>query len=254
MNKIICGDCVKVLKTMSKEYVDLTVTSPSYDDLRTYKGYSFDFEALAKELFRVTKEGGVVVWVVGDQTINGDESGNSFKQALYFKEIGFKLHDTMIYEKKGLRYAESIRYYQCFEYMFVLAKGKIKTFNPLRDRENKSFGLIRQRFAGERGKDGRLIKKFLEGKKYIVPKYGIRRNIWSYVTNRGNIRGHPAQFPVKLAGEHILSWSNERDLVLDPMCGSGTTCKAAKLLKRNYIGIDISPDYCKLAESRLCRI
>ena len=98
--KFIHGDCLEIMPTLADKSVDLTVTSPPYDNLRTYNGNSqFDFEGIAKELFRVTKDGGVVVWVVGDANINGSETGTSFRQALYFKEIGFNLHDTMIYQK-----------------------------------------------------------------------------------------------------------------------------------------------------------
>jgi|SRR3990167_1447940 len=253
MNKIIQGDALLKLRELPDESVDLTVTSPPYDNIRAYKGFSFDFEGIARELYRVTKEGGVVVWVVGDQTVDGSESGTSFRQALFFKEIGFRLHDTMIYEKNGTSFPDTNRYYQVFEYMFVFSKGKPKTANLLVDRKNKWPGSWGK--SSERQEDGILKQK----KKIISNEMGIRFNIWRInggfgFSSKDEIAyEHPAIFPEALAADHIRTWSNQGDLVLDPMCGSGTTCKMAKLLKRNYIGIEISPEYCKLAEQRIAQ-
>lgn len=250
INKIICGDCLEIAKKMPNECVDLIVTSPPYDNLRDYKGYVFNFKNIARQLFRVTKQGGVVVWVVGDETKDGNESGTSFKQALYFKEIGFNLFDTMIYFKQGFSNPSANRYHQVFEYMFILSKGKPKTFNPIKDRINrweKTFGR-----NTSRNKNGELkeVKR-----KIRFGKYGMRYNIWGYHTGfnskKYTEKEHPAIFPDNLAYDHIISWSNEGDVVLDPMCGSGTTCKMAKLTKRNFIGIETSQEYCKIAEDRL---
>ena len=251
MNKIINGNSVEVMKSFNENSIDLVVTSPPYDDLRDYKGYSFDFKSMANELFRVMKEGGVVVWVVGDRVINKSESGTSFKHALGFMDVGFKLHDTMIYQKNGMSgNPDKNRYYQSFEYMFILVKGKLKTFNPIEDRKNKWAGSWGRKLF--RTKEGDLVK----GEKIICREYGRRFNIWKFNTGAGFTTKdkfaykHPAMFPEKLAEDHILSWSNEGDLVLDPMCGSGTTCKMAKLNNRNYIGIDISKEYCEIAMER----
>lgn len=256
-NKIICGDNIQVLSTFRDECIDLTVTSPPYDNLRYYEGYNFDFENLAKELFRITKQGGVVVWVVGDATIKGSETGTSFKQALFFKEIGFRLHDTMIYEKNSAPYPASKkgnRYTQIFEYMFVFSKnGRPKTANIICDKKNKRGGKIVVGVASYRKKDGVLIKRG----KQLVDDFGVRNNIWRYNTGKGTTtkdeiaHQHPAIFPDALAQDHIISWSNEGDIVLDPMCGSGTTCLMAKKLNRKYIGIDVSKYYCRLSEKRL---
>ena len=246
INKIIQGDCLEVMKDMPDNSVDLVVTSPPYDNLRDYKGYTFDFEGIAKELFRITKEGGVVVWVVGDATINGSETGTSFKQALYFKEIGFNLHDTMIYAKQNPIPLTHNRYEQGFEYMFVLSKNKPKTFNPIMIKCNNS-GKNTERRTFYQSADGKTSK----GHKNInVKKEKQSSNIWIIPTNSGTAN-HPAQFPEKLAENHIKSWSNEGDIILDPMNGSGTTTKMAKLLKRNFIGIDVSEEYCKIAQERL---
>ena len=252
MNKLFCGDCVEIMDKMPPDSIDLTVTSPPYDDLRTYKGYTFDFESIAKQLYRITKEGGVVVWVVGDQTKDGDESGTSFRQALYFKEIGFKLFDTMIYAKSIRPIGGSNRYYNQFEYMFVFTKGNIKTANLFHDRVNVTEGTIRTTNF-ERNTNGNYGKL----KQRNTKSLGKRGNIWRYVTGGGHSSKdkvafeHPAIFPEALAQDHILSWSNERDVVLDPMCGSGTTCKMAYHNNRKYIGIDISPEYIAIAEQRL---
>jgi DNA modification methylase len=250
LNHIYHGDCLEVLRTFPEGVIDLTVTSPPYDNLRTYKGYDFNFEGIAKELYRVTKDGGVVVWVVGDATINGSETGTSFKQALYFKEIGFNLHDTMIWNKGSFAFPSKNRYHQVFEYMFIFSKSKPNTFNPIKDRKNLYLG---DRGASGRNKDG--IRN--TGKSTVREEYGKRFNIWNYPIGGGHCTKdkiaykHPAIFPEALAQDHILSWSNLGDIVLDPMCGSGTTCKMAKLNGRNYIGIDIAEEYVEMARRRV---
>ena len=250
INKIYNENCLDTMARMPDGFIDLTVTSPPYDNLRDYKGYSFDFEKIAKELFRVTKDGGVVVWVVGDATIKGSETGTSFRQALKFMEIGFKLHDTMIYEKANFSNPSSNRYHQQMEYMFIFSKGKPKTFNPIKDKENKYVtGSVGQN--GSRKKDGTRIKT----EKRICGQYGMRSNIWRMKTvgqeNFGKNIYHPAMFPESLARDHIISWSNEGDLVYDPFMGSGTTAKMAIINKRNYIGSEISKEYCEIAEKRI---
>lgn len=232
---------------MPDGFIDLTVTSPPYDDLRTYNGFEFDFESIAKELFRVTKTGGVVVWVVGDATVNGSETGTSFKQALYFKEIGFNLHDTMIYAKEQIAFPSTNRYHQAFEYMFVLSKGVPKSVNLLQDRLNVSFG--RKGKVNSRTKSGNIKRG---DKNIVIREYSERLNYWIiYNLMRGIENKHPAIFPEKLARDHIYSWSNENDLVYDPFMGSGTTAKMAIDLKRNYIGSEISKEYCDIAEKRI---
>lgn len=251
-HKIICGKSEIELKRFEEESIDLVVTSPPYDNLRDYKGYTFDFKTTAKELFRVVKEGGVVVWVVGDATINGSETGTSFKQALFFKEIGFNLHDTMIYEKANFSMPTKNRYHQIFEYMFVFSKGKPKTFNPIVDRKNAWAGHTCFGENTVREKSGKL--KNLNYKN-VVNDYGMRFNIWRMNTvGQENVckkLPHPAMFPKRLANDHIRSWSNEGDLVLDPCVGSGTTLMEAERLKRNSIGIEISKEYCEDAYQRL---
>jgi DNA modification methylase len=250
------GDCLDVMKTIPDNTIDLTVTSPPYDNLRTYNGYSFDFENIAKELFRITKQGGVVVWVVGDQTIKGSESGTSFRQALYFKEIGFNLHDTMIYKKTGCPFPETNRYYPIFEYMFILSKGKPKTTNLIKDRNNVYAGAKIARKSHARQVDGSVKENsaFRNEPNRVLKDVGVRFNIWEITSSRNANTGsgnHPAIFPEQLAHDHIISWSNENDIVLDPMMGSGTTGKMAKLLNRNFIGIEISKEYFEIAKARI---
>jgi site-specific DNA-methyltransferase (adenine-specific) len=214
--------------------------------LRTYNGYSFDFESIAKELYRVTKNGGVVVWVVGDATIKGSETGTSFKQALYFNEIGFNLHDTMIYQKKSC-YAHdprNKRYKTMFEYMFVFSKGKPKTYNEIKDVPNIHAGKI---LKGTKGRDKKGNKRHL--KEQIISDFQARSNIW-LIPSSGRSE-HPAIFPEQLANDHIISWSNENDLIYDPFMGSGTTAKMAILNNRKYIGSEISEEYCKIIETRI---
>ncbi len=225
--------------------VDLTVTSPPYDNLRKYNGYEFDFEGIAQCLYRMTKTGGVVVWVVGDATINGSETGTSFRQALYFKEIGFNLHDTMIYQKAQACFGSNNCYLQAFEYMFILSKTKPKTINFIRDRKNKRSGKEKIAVKGLK-KDGTKSKRTIKKLK----QFSKRKNIWGYGVGGSNIE-HPAIFPTALAYDHIYSWSNEGDTVFDPMAGSGTTLKMAEKLKRKWIGCEISEAYCEIIARRL---
>ena len=259
INKIYQGDCLELMKQIEDNSIDLVITSPPYDNLRIYNGYSFNFEGIAKELYRVTKDGGVVVWIVGDATIKGSETGTSFKQALYFKEIGFNLHDTMIYEKNGSSFPsrrDGNRYTQIFEYMFVFSKGKPKSATLICDKENRWKGFTSFGKSKIRDKNGELKEREMKP----VPDFSPRNNIWRYSTGKNYSTKdevafqHPAIFPEKLAEDHILSWSNEGDTVLDPMCGSGTTCKMALLNKRNYLGFEISEEYCKIANDRLTKI
>jgi len=238
------GDCLEVMKSLPSQSIDLTVTSPPYDNLRTYNGYSFDFEGIAKELYRVTKDGGVVVWVVGDATINGSETGTSFKQALYFKEIGFNLHDTMIWHKHSFNHdPRNKRYKQYFEYMFVLSKGKPNTYNEIKDVPIKSAGKTVK--ASKTQKHGNV-----RDYGYItLGEWQARSNIWHI--GQEVKRLHPAPFPESLAHDHIVSWSNDSDTVLDCFLGSGTTGKVAKQLNRRFVGIEISPEYLEIASKRI---
>ena len=250
LNKIYCENCLDTMSRMPDNFIDLTVTSPPYDNLRNYNGYVFDFESIAKELFRVTKKGGVVVWVVGDATINGSETGTSFSQALYFKEIGFNL-DTMIYGKTGGMFCNNTSYPNIFEYMFILSNGKKKVVNLIKDKKNKGFGKLYTSHA--RDKDGN--QKY-SPTKTLTPEYSYRENIWFYDTGSGVSSDeishkHPAIFPEDLVRDHINSWSNEGDLVYEPFTGSGTTLKMAHLLKRNWIGSEISQEYCDIAQKRI---
>jgi len=250
INKIYNESNIDTMARMSDNFIDLTVTSPPYDGLRTYNGYSFPFEEIAKELYRVTKVGGVVVWVVGDSVIDGSESGTSFKQVLYFKEIGFNLHDTMIYQKDVIPFPEQTRYNQCFEYMFVLGKGKPKTFNAIKE---KTQGYKPSKSSTTRNADGETVNlKYEQGKDerslFNIWKFGCGFN---KTTNDLIAFEHPAMFPEELVKRHIYSWSNEGDLVYDPFIGSGTTAKMAHLQKRNWIGSEISKEYVEIANKRL---
>lgn len=241
------GDCLEMMKLIPDGSVDLTVTSPPYDDLRNYKGYSFEFEGIAKELYRVTKPGGVVVWVVGDATIKGSETGTSFRQALFFKDVcGFNLHDTMIYDKGGAGGAKGSNkaYWNGFEYMFVFAKGAPSKFNPIEDRPNPSYG--RTVKVTSRKADGGTTAP----RTVTVKEHGKRFNIWTIKDGRRQSL-HPAVFPEMLARDHVLSWSNPGDTVLDPFLGSGTTGKVALQEDRHFIGIEISEEYFAIAQKRI---
>jgi len=262
-NRMYNEDCLITMSKISDGLIDLTLTSPPYDDLRTYNahlsgnktkfnGYSFPFEDIAKELFRITKKGGVVVWVVGDATNKGSETGTSFRQALFFKECGFDLYDTMIYQKTGTPFPQKTRYNQTFEYMFVFSKGKPNTFNPIM-KKNVTAGAVRnsRKF---RNADGEMIPGF-NGKP--VNEYGIENNIWLIKNGMNKSTKdvvafeHPAIFPEELAAKHIITWTKEYDLVYDPFMGSGTTAKLSIQLDRNWIGSELDETYCDICDRRL---
>ena len=249
MIELLQGDCLERMKEIESGTVDLTVTSPPYDNLRTYNGNNelwgeHVWKAVLADLYRVTKDGGVVVWVVGDATIKGSETGTSFKQALWAKECGFNLHDTMIWEKTG-RVPTQDRYYNVIEYMFVFSKGKPKAMNFITDHKCVN--------GGRKQRKDSVINKG-ENKKgdgfFVRNEYGRRSNIWKIHVGKNKTK-HPAPFPEKLAHDHIISWSNEGDTVLDPFMGSGTTGKMAKLMNRNFIGIELDEQYFKIAQARL---
>ena len=255
-HKLICGDCVAEIKKLASNSINLTITSPPYGTIRAYHGYSWDwkkFTQLAQELYCVTKSGGVVVWVSGDQTKNGSESGDSFRQALYFKTTGFLLYDTMIFATEGMNLKHR-RYEQSFQYMFIFSKGKPKTFNPL---------MIPCKYAGQmhlkstfRRRSDKLSP--LPNNDKPINSHKIKGNIWYYRTGYNQTgKGaffHPSIFPEGLAADHISSWSNPNDLVFDPFVGSGTTGKMAILAGRNFIGIDCSSEYIFVAERRLKKV
>lgn len=250
MYKLLNGDCLKLMSNIPDKSINLTVTSPPYDDLKTYNGnidqWSFDkFKLVAEELYRITKQGGVVVWVVNDQTKKGNESGTSFKQALYFQEVGFNLHDTMIWHKPNcFNFGSNNCYTQSFEYMFIFSKGKPNAINMIKDVPCKSAGQV---LKGAR--------KHADGKRDEVPdfvcgEFKKRHNVWD-INVSSNTNGHPAVFPEQLANDHIISWSNEGDLVFDPFLGSGTTGKMAVLNNRNFIGIELDKEYYNTAKERI---
>lgn len=238
------------MKSIPDKSVDAVITSPPYDNLREYgENFHWDFEGVAKQLFRVIKDGGVVVWVVCDATIGGSESGTSFKQALYFKEIGFNLHDTMIWSKGCFASPQSNRYPNTFEYMFILSKGNTKC-NQIKDRLNKKVGTTSTHTI--RKPNGKTKNMYADNRKTLIGKYGVRFNVWNiYPEQSSSNRLHPAPFPEALVRDHILSWSSSSDTILDPFMGSGTTGVACVQTGRNFIGIEIDEGYFKIAEKRI---
>jgi len=246
INSIHNMDCIEGMKQLEDCFIDLTVTSPPYDNLRKYNGYQWDFKKTARELFRITKEGGVVVWIIADATVKGTETGTSFEQALFFKKCGFHLHDTMIWEKTGMLPTQD-RYYNIFEYMFIFSKGKPKAMNFICDHKTTAGGRIQKKDACiNKGKQqigtGTFVRK----------DFSRRTNIWRIAIGKNaETKGHPAPFPEQLAKDHILTWSNPNDIILDPFMGSGTTAKMALSCNRRFIGFEISEIYCEMAERRI---
>lgn len=249
--KLWHGDCLELMKDIPDNCIDMVLTSPPYDDLRDYNNtlyWDFNiFKFIAIELYRVLKNGGVIIWIVNDQTKKGSETGTSFKQALYFKEIGLNLHDTMIWNKRSCPFPSNVRYSGSFEYMFVLSKGKPKTINLLSDRKNKWAGI--KMHGTERGKNGKT--KHTRCHKREVKEYGVRWNIWDVSAPGLKDTEHPATFPVGLAEDHIMSWSSENNIIMDPLMGSGTTGVAAKKLNRKFLGIEKDKKYFEIAKKRI---
>jgi len=242
--QIICGDCLVEMKKIPDKSIDLVLTSPPYDDLRKYNGYSFYFEGVGRDIYRIMRDGGVCVWVVNDSTKGGSESGTSFRQALYFKDIGFRLHDTMIWRKPNpMPHIKKDIYTPAFEYMFVLSRGKVKTFNPITNL---------CKYAGKILKTHTNNPESIRRTNKDIPtkQTKIASNVWD-LTVAGTNYGHPAIFPLQLAINHIISWSNENDTILDPFMGSGTTGVACKELGRNFIGIEIDKNYFEIAKKRI---
>ena len=258
MNKIVLGNCVEVMDQLEDESVDAFITSPPYDNLRDYNGYSFPFEEIATKMYQKLAKGGVIVWVVGDAVLKGSESGSSFRQAIFFQELGLNIHDTMIYEKNGSSFPArrtGNRYSQVFEYMFVFSKGKPKTAKLICDKKNKWSGWTTFGKAGSnRGKDGELKER---KNKNPTPEFSPRHNVWkfntgkAYTTKDNFAFKHPAMFPESLAEDHIMTWTNEGDLVVDPFVGAGTTTKMAAINGRRWLGIDISEEYVEIANKRM---
>ena len=257
MNNIILGNCAEELQKLEDNSVDAFITSPPYDNLRDYNGYSFPFEDIATAMHSKLAEGGVIVWVVGDAVLKGSETGSSFRQAIFFQELGLRIHDTMIYEKNGSSFPArrtGNRYSQVFEYMFVFSKGKPKTANLICDKKNKWSGWTTFGKGTNRDKDGRLI----EGKgRKPTPNFSPRHNVWKYNTGKSYTTKdsfafeHPAMFPESLAEDHIMTWTNPGDLVVDPFVGAGTTTKMAAINGRQWIGIDMSEEYVEIAKKRM---
>lgn len=266
VNKLIHASAEQILQDFPQNVIDLTITSPPYSNIRNYKnkikeeisynGYSFPFEDIAKQLYRITKNGGVVIWVVNDQYVNGGRDLTSFRQALYFQSLGFLMFDCMIYHKNGATFPSQNRYYQVYEYMFVLSKGKPKTVNLFKDKPNRWAGHTNFGTPSKRKHNGDLKQT----EKYKVADFGIRYNVW-YISGGAGYSAkdkiaykHPAIFPESLAEDHILSWSEEGDIVLDPMCGAGTTCLMAYMNNRKFIGIDINKEYVEISEKRISNV
>lgn len=255
MNSIICGDNIEVMRSMDANSIDLTVTSPPYDNMRDYHGYRVAASEIARELLRVSKDGAVVVWVVADQCVKGSETGTSFRHALAFIDAGWRLHDTMIFRKLNpmpTSVASHRRYQQSWEYMFVFSKGQPKTFNGLMDQCKKAGTNMSNR--SQRNADGSL--RVMNGALEPTRETKIRSNVWDYLVGNTGDRDefaklHPATFPERLVEDHVRSWTNEGDVVLDIFGGSGTTAKVARRMGRGFIHIDISEEYCELARKRI---
>ena len=243
LNIIYNEDCIETMMKIPDDYIDMILTSPPHDELRPYNGYTFEFYPIARELYRIIKPGGIIVWIIGDESINWSETCTSFKQVLHFRSIGLNVHDTMIYYKHCMPTDPRLRYYQRFDYMFILSKGKPSTFNPIQDVKSKDVFQVN-------GVDRRGNDRIKTDKQYQSPFFTCRGNVWAYDC-RHPATSHPAEFPEELAYDHIISWSNPNDIIYDPFMGSGTTAVICNRTERQYIGSEISSDYCRIADKRI---
>ena len=253
IDQIYNENCLDGMKRIDDASVDCVVTSPPYDNLRKYggvaEGWNFDkFKAIAQQIARVLKQGGVCVWVCGDEVVNGSETGTSFRQALYFMECGLLLYDTMIYLKANPIPQTHRRYEQTFEYMFVLSKGKPTTFNPIMEKCVEAGKP--QQWGRSINTDERTAKYFRADDVQITRETKIHGNVFTYSVG-GKKTGHPAVFPERLALEQIYSWSNTNDLILDPFLGSGTTAIACLKERRHFVGFELNKEYFDIAQRRI---
>lgn len=258
-NIVYNGDSCDILNEIEDNSIDLVVTSPPYDNLRKYDGAGDTwnhekFKCVASNLYRVMKDGGVVVWNVNDKVENGSKTGTCFKQVLYFMEIGFNLNDTMIWTKTNpMPVVKQPRYTPKFEYMFILSKGKPKTFNPIMRQckcGGQEYNSTAKNMGGENGRHELHYNVNKEMVDYNVWEIAVAQNRTLYNVNGKEIK-HPAVFPYELPFKHIKTWTNEGDIVLDPFAGSGTTLLAAQDLNRKYIGIELNSDYCEIIKQRI---
>lgn len=257
LNQVLHCDCVLGMRALPDACIPLTVTSPPYDKLRMYDGHALPFELfqlVACELYRVTMPRGVIVWVVQDGTDkNGSETGTSFRQREFFKNLGMSAHATMIMKVNACRFPNNRRYCQQFHYAFVLSKGKPRVINVLRDSANQHPGDVVKH--SHRSKDGKLVTCLMPHKRLAA--YGYRGNVWDYKVGNGQTTkdrfafNQTALMPELMAEDHILSWSNPGDLVFDPMCGAATTCKMALLNHRKFLGMEIHQTYWEIACKRM---
>ena len=250
------GDCAKVLPSLGVK-ADLILTSPPYDDLRTYGGGVFDFGSIADACVGALVDGGVIVWVVGDGIEGYSETGSSFRHALGFMRRGLKLHQTMLYQTTREAPTAPNRYARVHEYMFVFSNGRPRVANIIRDKPNTTSGTVHRRKMIGRYADNSKPHRNYKRNRIVSPEFGPRTNIWKYHTspfsNANRFDEHPAVFPDALARDHIRTWTNPGDLVIDPMAGSGTTLRAAKDLGRSSIGIEIHENYIDIIERRMAQ-
>ena len=253
INSIICGDSAEVLKNFPDNSIDMVVTSPPYDGLRDYNGFSLDLHKIGKEIYRVLKDGGIAVMVIQDATKDFAKSLTSFRTIVdWCDNVGFRLFETVIYHKNGTEGAWwKQRFRVDHEYMPIFMKGKKPQYfnkEPLKI-PSKHGGKVMSG-SGNRRTDGTLS----ETVRRPINTMKCRGTVWDYLMagDKNPLkRKHPAVFPDKIPYDCIQCFCPEGGLVLDPFIGCGSTAVMAKVLGRNYIGIDISREYCDLAEERI---
>ena len=253
VNKIICEDNITYLKTLPDECIDFVITSPPYDALRDYNGYKLDLHGLGVELLRVLKDGGICVMVIQDSTRDFAKSLTSFRTIVdWCDNIGFRLFECNIYNRQGTEGAWwKKRFRVDHEYMPIFLKGKRPQYF---DKENikipsKHGGKI-MTGANIRTKNGQTGSRKVKINPTKCP--GTVMTFGNTCGGESKLKSkHPAVFPNMLAYDMIECFCPEDGTVLDPFNGSGTTTLAAKCLGRNYIGIDVSEEYNKIARERL---
>jgi hypothetical protein len=253
-NAILLGDALEILSRIPAGSIPLTLFSPPYDGIRDYgKNWSLDYKTLGRLLFGATCDGGVCAVVIGDGTKDFAKSLTTFRWAVdWVDNTGWRLFECCIYSRHGNPGAWwTQRFRVDHEYILIFFKGdRLRCFD-------KTALMIPSKHAGKvySGTDRLTNGGFKKIEPKAVNDLKCRGTIWGYATsnsegNRTKLE-HPATFPDRLADDLIHCFSKPGDLVFDPMCGSGTTCVMAAKAKRDYLGIEINPEYHSIAMKRI---
>lgn len=276
-SRILCGDAVDQLSTLSESTVDCTVTSPPYYRQRDYAGagdqigqeetpgqYVDRLVAVFSQVRRVLKETGSLWLVIGDKYVKGGQLGMPWRLALALMEDGWTLRSDIIWHKpNAMPSPVKSRPTTDHEYVFFFTKSKEYFYNADAIREphvtfteNSRMRGGRNHFgkrdgtpeAGKNGGDNNLHKGRWD--QAFHPKGRNKRTVWSVPLSKFR-EAHFAVFPESLVETCVLAGCPAGGVVLDPFLGSGTTALVANRLGRLAIGIDCVAEYCDIARRRI---